>query len=206
MAFDAFVKFYPAAGSSEPIEGESTDSMFKGWFEVKEFSFGIENTLNITSASSGAGAGKAEFKEFTIKKQTDKASPILASTCGKGGHYQKVELRLRKSGAKGGSTSGDVYLSYDFKLVAVKSVEWSGLVRRRRAGRNGRLRIRRAEDRLQAAEQRRHARQACRTRLEQGDQQHEFRQLESAAYRGRVISTRSQFEPTDHHPWAFLRW
>jgi type VI secretion system secreted protein Hcp len=126
MAFDAFVKFYPAAGSSEPIDGESTDSMFKGWFEIKEFSFGIENTLNITSASSGAGAGKAEFKEFTIKKQTDKASPILASTCGKGGHYDKVELRLRKSGAKGGATSGDVYLSYDFKLVAVKSVEWSG--------------------------------------------------------------------------------
>ncbi len=126
MAFDAFVKFYPAAGSSEPIDGESSDSQFKGWFEIKEFSFGIENTLNITSASTGAGAGKADFKEFTIKKQTDKASPILASTCGKGGHYEKVELKLRKSGAKGGSVSGDVYLSYDFKIVAVKSVEWSG--------------------------------------------------------------------------------
>jgi len=126
MAFDAFVKFTPAAGSSEAIDGESTDSTFTGWFEIKEFSFGIENTLNITSASSGAGAGKADFKEFTIKKQTDKASPILACTCGKGGHYEKVELKLRKSGAKGGNTSGDVYLAYDFKLVAVKSVEWSG--------------------------------------------------------------------------------
>ncbi len=126
MAFDAFVKFTPAAGASEAIEGESTDKTFTGWFEIKEFSFGIENTLNITSASSGAGAGKAEFKEFTIKKQTDKASPILACTCGKGGHYEKVELKLRKSGAKGGAVSGDVYLAYDFKLVAVKSVEWSG--------------------------------------------------------------------------------
>ena len=100
MAFDAFVKFTPAAGASEPIEGESNDTTFKGWFEIKEFSFGIENTLNITSASSGAGAGKAEFKEFTIKKQTDKASPILAATCGKGGHYDLVQLKLRKSGAK----------------------------------------------------------------------------------------------------------
>jgi type VI secretion system secreted protein Hcp len=126
MAFDAFMAFTPSGGASEPIVGESTDSQFKGWFEVKEFSFGIENTLNISSASTGAGAGKADFKEFTVKKQTDKASPILASTCGKGGHYQLVQLRLRKSGAKGSGSAGDVYLSYDFKLVAVKSIEWSG--------------------------------------------------------------------------------
>src|ERR1700730_6172824 len=126
MAFDAFVKFYPAAGSSEPIEGESTDSMFKGWFEIKEFSFGIENTLNITSASSGAGAGKAEFKEFTIKKQTDKASPSLALTCGQGGHYDLVQLRLRKAAGKWSGGGGDVDLAYDVKVVAVKSIEWSG--------------------------------------------------------------------------------
>src|SRR5207247_3610375 len=44
----------------------------------------------------------------------------------KGEHYEKDVVRLRKSGAKGGAASGDVYLSYDFKLVAVKSVEWSG--------------------------------------------------------------------------------
>ncbi len=126
MAFDAFVKFKPA-GAAVAITGEGLDSQFKGsdgWFEIKEFSFGIENTLNISSASTGAGAGKAEFKEFTIKKQTDNASPGLALTCGMGGHYEEVQLRLRKSGAK--STGGDVYLSYDFKLVAVKSVEWTG--------------------------------------------------------------------------------
>lgn len=125
MAFDAFVSFKPAGGH-EKIEGESTDAQFKGWFEIKEFSFGIENTLNITSASSGAGAGKADFKEFTIKKQTDKASPSLTLTCGMGGHYEEVQLRLRKSGGKTSGGAGDVYLAYDFKLVAVKSIEWSG--------------------------------------------------------------------------------
>jgi type VI secretion system secreted protein Hcp len=129
MAFDAFLKFEPAAGSSEKIDGESTDSQFsgdKGWFEIKEFSFGIENTLNISSASGGAGAGKADFKEFTVKKQTDKASPLLAATCGKGGHYKEVFLHLRKSGVKAGAVSGGVYLMFHFKLVAVKSIEWSG--------------------------------------------------------------------------------
>jgi type VI secretion system secreted protein Hcp len=129
MAFDAFIKFTPSAGSSEKIEGESTDSQFKGsdgWFEVKEFSFGIENTLNISSASGGAGAGKADFKEFTVKKQTDKASALMAATCGKGGHYKEVFLHLRKSGVKTGNQSGGVYLMFHFKVVAVKSVEWSG--------------------------------------------------------------------------------
>ena len=125
MAFDAFVNFI-SGGHAEKITGESSDNQFKGWFEIKEFSFGIENTLNITSASSGAGAGKADFKEFTIKKQTDKASPSLAQTCGQGGHYDLVQLRLRKSGVKASGGAGDVYLSYDFKVVAVKSIEWSG--------------------------------------------------------------------------------
>jgi type VI secretion system secreted protein Hcp len=129
MAFDAFIKFDASAGSSETITGESTDAQFKGsdgWFEVKEFSFGIENTLNISSASGGAGAGKADFKEFTVKKQTDKASAILAATCGKGGHYKEVFLHLRKSGVGTGNQSGGVYLQFTFKVVAVKSVEWSG--------------------------------------------------------------------------------
>ncbi len=129
MAFDAFVKFTSAGGAATDIKGESTDAFFKGsegWFEIKEFSFGIENTLNITSASGGAGAGKADFKEFTIKKQTDRASAYLAQTCGKGGHYSKVELHLRKSGVSAGEQAGGVYLEYHFKTVGVKSVEWSG--------------------------------------------------------------------------------
>ena len=128
MAFDAFVKFEKSEGSSEDIKGESQDTAFpgaNGWFSIKEFSFGIENTINISTASGGAGAGKADFKEFTIKKQTDNASAILAATCGKGGHYKLVYLRLRKSGAAAGG-SGAVYLDFQFKTVAVKSVEWTG--------------------------------------------------------------------------------
>jgi len=129
MAFDAFVKFVPAGGAAKEIKGESTDSFFKGtdgWFEVKEFSFGIENTLNISSASGGAGAGKADFKEFTIKKQTDRASASLVTTCGTGGHYKDVQLHLRKSGVSAGEQAGGVYLEFHFKVVAVKSIEWSG--------------------------------------------------------------------------------
>jgi type VI secretion system secreted protein Hcp len=44
-------------------------------FEIKDFSFGIENPTTIGSATGGAGAGKIKFNEFSITKTTDTASP-----------------------------------------------------------------------------------------------------------------------------------
>jgi hypothetical protein len=40
----------------------------QGAFEIKDFSFGVENPTTIGSATSGAGAGKAKFNEFEITK------------------------------------------------------------------------------------------------------------------------------------------
>ena len=37
-------------------------------FEIKDFSFGVENPTTIGSATGGAGAGKIKFNEFEIKK------------------------------------------------------------------------------------------------------------------------------------------
>lgn len=125
MAFDAFLYFAKEGDGSYPIKGETQDSTYKDSFEISEFSFGVENTLSIGSATTGAGAGKATFKEFTVKKLVDKASPKLLMTCGMGGHYKKVQLFLRKSGSEKGK-SGKAYLNFAFSLVAVKSIEWSG--------------------------------------------------------------------------------
>jgi hypothetical protein len=44
-------------------------------FEIKDFSFGVENPTTIGSATGGAGAGKIKFNEFSITKTTDSASP-----------------------------------------------------------------------------------------------------------------------------------
>jgi type VI secretion system secreted protein Hcp len=130
MAFDAFL-FVADAGVAPAIAGETQDPDFKGAFEITEFSFGAENTLNITSATGGAGAGKATFKEFTVKKQTDSASGQLLQLLGSGGHYKIVKLFIRKSGgAPGGGASkaksGAPYLVFAFGMVALKSLEWSG--------------------------------------------------------------------------------
>ncbi len=126
MAFDAFLIF---TGGTTPIKGESQDKIFgpKYAFEISEFSFGAETTINITSATGGAGAGKATFKEFTVKKQTDSASPLLLQCLGTGDHYSKCQLYIRKSGSNvAAGQSGKSYLVFAFGMVAVKSIEWSG--------------------------------------------------------------------------------
>jgi type VI secretion system secreted protein Hcp len=125
MAFDSFIRF--TGGTATTIKGETTDSVYSGCFEISEFSFGAENTLNITSANTGAGAGKATFKEFKVKKQTDLASPLLLQTLGLGDHYNLVQLYIRKSGGGAGQgVSGKAYLVFAFGMVAVKSIDWSG--------------------------------------------------------------------------------
>jgi len=125
VAFDAFLVFTTPGDGSYPIKGETTDKVYANAFEISEFSFGAENTLSIGSATTGAGAGKATFKEFTVKKLVDVASPKLLMTLGMGGHYKKVQLFLRKSGTEKGKT-GQAYLTFAFGMVAVKSLEWSG--------------------------------------------------------------------------------
>ncbi len=80
------------------LPGESSDVQHKNEFEIKDFSFGIENPTTIGSATGGAGAGKVKFNEFTIKKTTDKASPIFFRNCAAGAHYKSVVLTARKAG------------------------------------------------------------------------------------------------------------
>ena len=76
-ATDYFLKVTPAAGTSEPIVGETADRDFPGAIEIESFSFGAENTATIGSATSGAGVGKATFQEFTIEKAVDSTTPRL---------------------------------------------------------------------------------------------------------------------------------
>lgn len=98
-------------------------------FEIDDFSFDIEQVLNIGSQSSGAGAGKVTFNPFQITRKTDRASPKLFTMCCAGQHFKQVVLCLRRAGgaASGSSkTSGTTFLRFDFGLVAVKTVSWSG--------------------------------------------------------------------------------
>lgn len=125
-AFDVFIKVVTENGATMP--GDSSDPAFRGadgWFEINQFSLGIQNTAMIGSIEGGVGAGKASFKEFTIRKTVTSSSPELFKAAGLGSPLQGIKVALRKSGATGGSASA-AFLEYEFHLVAVTDVSWSG--------------------------------------------------------------------------------
>jgi len=92
MAADNFLWFPdPAKGgllaaanakASQP-EGETTDKWFKDMkaLEVSNVSFGLGQAQTAGSSSTGAGAGKAKFEEFSLDKGVDLASVPLYLAC-----------------------------------------------------------------------------------------------------------------------------
>jgi type VI secretion system secreted protein Hcp len=127
MAVDAFLWFTRSAGGAVP-KGESQDDFFKKYnaFEIKDFSFGIESAHSLGSASGGAGAGKAKFNEFTIKKTTDNSSALFLTAMATGIHYDTVVICIRKGGGDAGVSAGKPYLCFSFSTVFVTKVDWSG--------------------------------------------------------------------------------
>lgn len=94
-----------------------------GLFEVEDYSFDIEQTLNIGSQSTGAGAGKVTFNPFSITRKIDCSSPKFFQMACAGKSFKQVGLGMRKSA--GATTTGLMYLAFTFKLVAVKTVAWA---------------------------------------------------------------------------------
>jgi type VI secretion system secreted protein Hcp len=92
-------------------------------FEIEDYAFDVEQTLNIGSQSSGAGAGKITFNPFSITRKIDKASPTLFQMSCSGKAFQTVVLLLRK--AAGGATGAVGFLTFTFKLVAIKTISWA---------------------------------------------------------------------------------
>ncbi len=87
-AADSFIWF-------EGEQGNSTDARHKGWFEIKDFSFGAESPTSIGSATSG---GKVKPREFTIRRVTDSASPTFRQAVTSGRHFATVKVEMRKAG------------------------------------------------------------------------------------------------------------
>ncbi len=128
MAVDAFIYFIPNDNAKSLLpKGETQDDFFKtrNAFEIKEFSFDIENTATLSSATTGAGGGKVKFNEFTIKKPTDSASSLFFRNCCSGLHYKTAIIAIRKSGADT-ETAGKPFLQFAFGLVFTTKIEWSG--------------------------------------------------------------------------------
>ena len=146
MAVDAYMVFknYPNRDSGSYLASESTaiwtntnealGAPFKTAgqgkvFEVTDYGFDIEQTLNITSQSTGTGAGRINFNPFSITRSIDISSTTMFLNACAGTPFQYVYLGLRKS--SGGDTSGAVnvagqfFVLFTFAMVAVKTITWA---------------------------------------------------------------------------------
>lgn len=129
MAVDAFIWFTPSLSIMPKPKGETKDAKYGvdpiKAFEIKDFSFGVENVTTIGSATGGAGSGKIKFNEFTIKKTSDSASPNFFKNCCAGAHYKEVLIEMRKAGGDA-MTSGKAFLRFKFDTVFTTKIDWSG--------------------------------------------------------------------------------
>jgi type VI secretion system secreted protein Hcp len=132
MYFQDYQKAFLPSESQVDLTGTPANDIFKdfksaqdagGLFEVADYSFDIEQILNIGSQSSGAGAGKVTFNPFSITRNIDISSPPLFQNACAGTPYMNVGLGLRKSA--GGNVTGTFFLQFIFKLVAVKTISWA---------------------------------------------------------------------------------
>jgi type VI secretion system Hcp family effector len=113
-AVDAFIWF-------EGVKGPSKYPGHDGAFELKDFSFGVENPTTIGSATGGAGAGKVKFNEFTIKKVSDSSSPMFHQAAASHRRFPTVTVQMRKAGGDPSQLTG-----YTFTDVTVSKIDQSG--------------------------------------------------------------------------------
>lgn len=85
---------------------------------VLSCSASAEQTLNIGSQSTGAGAGRIMFNPLSITKNVDGTSPVLFSNAASGTPFKTAELFF---------VNGQrlILARHTYKMVAVKTVSWS---------------------------------------------------------------------------------
>ena len=93
-------------------------------FDLTSFDLGASSpTLNIGSATTGAGAGKVTFQPFTVTKTLDRYSSDLFLDLAAGKALASAEIIVRKPDATGTATPVAQYL---MKQVLITNVHVSG--------------------------------------------------------------------------------
>jgi type VI secretion system secreted protein Hcp len=85
----------PAAADTCTFESSESGTFSSGangagTFEIQDFSFDIEQTLNIGSQTGGSGAGKVTFNPFQITKKVDSATPLLFQSAISGAAFHTI--------------------------------------------------------------------------------------------------------------------
>ena len=114
MAIDCYVKF------DKTIEGESVAPGFEKAIQVHSWNWGGSQTSSM-GVSTGSGAGKVSFSDFTITLDFDKSVPALMKGMCEGTHFTKATFSAVKAGAK-----NKPYLTIEFNEVFTTSVSMGG--------------------------------------------------------------------------------
>lgn len=112
---DAYLKI-------EGIPGESTAADYPDQIEVVSFSHGVQQEVSMTASSSGgATVGRSNHDDFSITKETDKATPVLLQRCCQGMHIPSVTLTLVRAGGE----KRLPFMVYTMTNVLISSVSYS---------------------------------------------------------------------------------
>ena len=95
------------------IPGESTDDKHAGWIEILFYSHGATQPSSATASSAGGGSTeRVTHHPFVIRKEIDKASPLLMQACCSGKHLATVTMQVCRAG-------GDKVQYYEVKMEQV---------------------------------------------------------------------------------------
>jgi type VI secretion system secreted protein Hcp len=114
MAFDAYLKI-------DGIDGESTDKNHAKWIAILSYSHGLSQPVSSASGTGGRTSQRVDIQGFSIVKELDNASPLLALHCCNGKHIPKVQLELSEA-----SENPHVYMKYTLEDAIVSSVRPGG--------------------------------------------------------------------------------
>ena len=105
------------------LQGESLTSGHEGEIELLDWTWGSDQSLNIGSQSTGAGAGKIRFRSLVVTKRIDSTSPTLFMSSANGHAYLTGHLTvLWPVGTNAGAFD---FLKIDLKIAAIKSLALS---------------------------------------------------------------------------------
>ncbi|MDR6265574.1 MULTISPECIES: type VI secretion system tube protein Hcp [Rhodobacterales] len=121
---DAYAWF--VGGNPQP-KGETNDKTAKekDGFDVIDFSFGVENQVNVGSSSGGLGSGRVQLDRMEFTKNTDTATTDMVLAACTGAHIDEFHLSIRKGGADAKKSGGE-FVHVQMNNVVIESVKWAG--------------------------------------------------------------------------------
>jgi len=114
MASDVYLKI-------EGIDGESTDDAHADWIELLSFNHGVSQMVSAASSTGGRTGGRADFQDFSVVKEVDKATPDLNLHCCNGKHIPKIEVECCLA-----TEDKHTFLKYEMEDVIVSSISCGG--------------------------------------------------------------------------------